>query len=72
LFPTRIAERTPSRLDYVVYWDRDHGGTIRIKPPCNPDDPDMSKVLTMQQARAFVLKLLDKPSDQNIERMLRV
>ena len=66
-----VAGRTPSRLDYVVYWDRDHGG-IQIKPPRNPDDPDMSKVFTMQQARAFLLKLLDSPSEQDIERMLRV
>ena len=60
-----VAGRTPSRFDYVVYWDRNHGGTIQIKPPCSPDDPDMSKVFTMQQARAFVLKLLDSPSEQD-------
>lgn len=67
-----VAGRTPSRLDYVVYWDRDHGGTIQIKPPRSPVDSDMSKVFTMQQARAFILELLDTPSEQDIERMLRV
>lgn len=67
-----VAGRTPSRLDYVVYWDRNHGGTIQVKPPCSPDDPDMSKLLVMQQARDFVLKLLDKPSEQCLARMLQV
>jgi hypothetical protein len=70
--PNRSLHRTPSRLDWVVYWDRNHGGTIQVKPPCGPNDPDTSKLLAMPQARALASKLLDNPTEQDIERMLSV
>ena len=65
-----ITGRTPSRLDYVVYWDRDHGGTILVKSPCSPDDPDTSKLLTMQQARSFAQALLDGMTASDIANMI--
>lgn len=68
--PNRSFQRTPSRLDWVMYWDRDHGGTIQVKSPCGPDDPDTSKLLTMQQARAFASKLLDGMTASDIANMI--
>jgi hypothetical protein len=68
--PNRSLHRTPSRLDYVVYWGRDHGGTIQIKPPREADADDSSKLLVMQQARAFARHLLDATHDWQFENAL--
>lgn len=71
--PNRSLHRTPSRLEFVVYWDNDHGGTIQIKPPCGHNDIDMSRVLGMPQARALLLKWLHLPEGacDEAERALR-
>jgi hypothetical protein len=68
--PNRSLHRTPSRFDYVVYWDRDHGGTIQIKRPCEADADDSSKLLVMQQARAFARHLLDATHEWQFENAL--
>jgi len=61
---------TPSRRDYVVYWDRDHGGTIQVKTPCDDNADDYSRLLTLPQARAFVLALLNNP-DGDVGELLK-
>jgi hypothetical protein len=63
--PNRSSNRTPSRRDYVVYWDGERGGMIRVKMPCGTGTGEPLRRLNMSEARAALRAIMATPADES-------